>query len=274
MQKFQIFISSTYEDLRRERELVTKSILEMGHIPVGMEMFSAADEEQWRLISRHIEESDYYVVIVAHRYGSTVGGLSFTEKEYDFAVSQKIPTLGFVIDDSAPWPGEHVERSAAEQLDRFKKKVKSKPVAFWSSAEDLYGRVAIALSKQFTSTPRPGWTRATTPAAPNMSSELTRLREENRTLREQVSQKVGKAGVVKKNGPGEKHLAILRVLAEINPQSILKDGLAEKLNWPYIHVSYYVDQLISFELAGSHSGRIYLTTSGRNYVVENGILPG
>jgi hypothetical protein len=44
--KFQIFVSSTYVDLKNHRDLVIKSILEMGHIPVEMEMFSADDEEQ------------------------------------------------------------------------------------------------------------------------------------------------------------------------------------------------------------------------------------
>ena len=72
--KYQVFISSTYEDLKEEREQAIKAVLEMGHIPVGMEMFSAADEDQWNLISRQIEASDYYLIIVAHRYGSeTIG---------------------------------------------------------------------------------------------------------------------------------------------------------------------------------------------------------
>jgi hypothetical protein len=44
--KYQIFVSSTYEDLRDERNEVIKACLNMGHIPVGMEMFNAADEEQ------------------------------------------------------------------------------------------------------------------------------------------------------------------------------------------------------------------------------------
>jgi Domain of unknown function (DUF4062) len=57
----------------------------MGHIPVGMEMFNAADEEQWQVITRTIDQCDYYVVIIAHCYGSTVEGISFTEKEYDYA---------------------------------------------------------------------------------------------------------------------------------------------------------------------------------------------
>ena len=88
--KYQIFVSSTYDDLKKERDEVIKAILEMGHIPVGMEMFSAADEEQWKIITRQIDQSDYYVVIVAHRYGSvTSEGLSYTEKEYDYAVQRR-----------------------------------------------------------------------------------------------------------------------------------------------------------------------------------------
>jgi hypothetical protein len=44
--KYQIFISSTYEDLKDERRAVQDIILSMQQFPVGMEMFSAADEEQ------------------------------------------------------------------------------------------------------------------------------------------------------------------------------------------------------------------------------------
>jgi hypothetical protein len=103
--KFQVFVSSTYMDLSGERDLVIKAILEMSHIPVGMEMFSAADEEQWNVIKKQIDQTDYYVVIVAHRYGSVdANGVSYTEKEYDYAVSQGIPTLGFILDDEISWP--------------------------------------------------------------------------------------------------------------------------------------------------------------------------
>jgi Domain of unknown function (DUF4062) len=79
--KYQIFVSSTYTDLKDFRDVVIKAILEMGHIPVGMEMFSAADEEQWAVIRRNIEQTDYYIVIAANRYGSrTPDGISYTEK--------------------------------------------------------------------------------------------------------------------------------------------------------------------------------------------------
>jgi hypothetical protein len=43
--KYQIFVSSTCEDLKDERNEVIKACLNMGHIPVGMAMFNAADEQ-------------------------------------------------------------------------------------------------------------------------------------------------------------------------------------------------------------------------------------
>lgn len=184
--KYQVFLSSTYEDLRSERDQAGKAILEMGHIPVGMEMFSAADEEQWQIIARHIEMSDYYVVIVAHRYGSVdASGLSFTEKEYDYAVARGVPVLGFVISDSAAWPSDRMEKDDAKRqgLSRFKTKVQSRYVSFWSNPDDLYRRISIALSKQIVATPRTGWVRADHVLAPEVAAELARLSKENAALR-------------------------------------------------------------------------------------------
>lgn len=187
--KYQVFISSTYEDLKDERNEVIKVVLEMGHIPVGMEMFSAADEEQWKLIARQIDQSDYYIVLIAHRYGSeTAEGLSYTEKEYDYAVSQGVPTLGFVIKEGAKWPAERVDktRKKIKALDAFKTKVKGKPVDFWSSGDDLRGKVAIALMKAVNTSPRPGWVRASDAAGPGVLAEISRLSAENASLREEL----------------------------------------------------------------------------------------
>ncbi|WP_270693350.1 MULTISPECIES: DUF4062 domain-containing protein [unclassified Aeromonas] len=156
MVKYQIFISSTYDDLKNERAQVIKSILEMGHIPVGMEMFSAADDEQWKIIQRQIDESDYYVVVVAHKYGSMVGDISYTEKEFDYAVSKGVPVLGFVIDQTVEPLAKYVEKNDDKivLLNNFKDKVKSRPVGFWKSSDDLHGKVSIALMKAFNTNPR------------------------------------------------------------------------------------------------------------------------
>lgn len=188
--KYQIFVSSTFEDLREERDRVIQGILEMGHIPVGMEMFSAGDDEQWQIIARHIEESDYYVIMVAHRYGSMIGDLSYTRKEYEYAVKCGVPILGFVIDPGASWPVDQVEDDKKKHalLEEFKQLVRMKPVGFWSTADDLYGQSSVALMKAFISKPRTGWVRADTVAGPEVMAEITRLSAENARLRGQITQ--------------------------------------------------------------------------------------
>lgn len=186
--KFQIFISSTYTDLVEEREQLIKACLEMGHIPVGMEMFSAADEEQWKIIQRQIDEIDYYVILVAHRYGSTTEeGLSYTEKEYNYASSKGIPILGFVIDNSAAWPADRIDKEEEKKLSllNFKEKIKSKLVNFWSNKTELYAKFSISIMKAITNYPRPGWVKSEEAISSDIMKELSRLSSENAKLRDE-----------------------------------------------------------------------------------------
>jgi hypothetical protein len=187
--KYQVFVSSTYSDLQEERNGVIKGILELGHIPVGMEMFSAADEEQWKIIARHIDESDYYIAIIAHRYGSLAGDISYTRKEYEYALTKGVPIIAFVIDSTAPWPADLMETDArlARKLQSFLELVKKKPVGFWANATDLAGKASVALVKAITSNPRTGWIRATSGLGPEVTAEISRLSSENASLRNDLA---------------------------------------------------------------------------------------
>jgi len=190
--KYQVFISSTYEDLKDERDQVMKAVLEMGHMPVGMEMFSAGDESQWSLIKRQLEDVDYYIVIIAHRYGSIDDtGVSYTEKEYDHAVSLGIPIIGLIIDDAASWPKKKMDEDPLLQtkLNNFKSKVRTKMVSFWKNKEDLNGKSAIALGKEINRSPRIGWVKGDTVASADMAKEITRLSVENNELRKETLKK-------------------------------------------------------------------------------------
>ena len=97
--KYQIFISSTFKDLKTARLKVRDAILSIYHFPVGMEMFGAADEDQWEIIKKDIDESDYYILIIGKSFGSEVlgEGISYTQKEFRYAVSQGIPVLAFIM---------------------------------------------------------------------------------------------------------------------------------------------------------------------------------
>jgi hypothetical protein len=65
--RYQVFISSTYLDLKDERQAVMQALLAQKCIPAGMELFPAADEGQWALIRRVIQDCDYYLVIIGGR---------------------------------------------------------------------------------------------------------------------------------------------------------------------------------------------------------------
>lgn len=166
--KYQIFISSTYVDLKDERRAVIKSIMEMMHFPVGMEMFSPTDKKQWEIIKSTIDTSDYYVLILGQRYGSTVKNgkdniISYTEKEFNYARRMGKPILAFIISDSAMRLPNQMESDQflSEKLRAFKGKVKKsgRIVDWWLDGSDLARKVVIALTKEFIETPSCGWVR-------------------------------------------------------------------------------------------------------------------
>jgi hypothetical protein len=53
--RYQIFISSTFKDLAKERSAVLSMVLGLNHIPAGMELFAAAASTPWTIIQRVID---------------------------------------------------------------------------------------------------------------------------------------------------------------------------------------------------------------------------
>ncbi len=77
--RYQVFVSSTFTDLKEERAAVIQTLMEMDCIPAGMELFPAADEEQFEFIKKVIDDCDYYIIILGGRYGSVgANGVSYT----------------------------------------------------------------------------------------------------------------------------------------------------------------------------------------------------
>lgn len=102
---YKVFISSTSEDLKEERQAVIAALLEGGYVPSGMELFGARADRTEYAIAREIDQCDFLVVIVADRYGSTTSdGLSFTEWECEYAERKGIPILPFFRKGTAREP--------------------------------------------------------------------------------------------------------------------------------------------------------------------------
>lgn len=159
--RYQVFLSSTYEDLREERAAAILSLLKLKCIPAGMELFLSSDNSVWEVVQQTIEESDYYILIVAGRYGSISndGVTSWTEREYDYAQEIHKPTFVFLYKELANMLHKHVENE--EKIKAFRNKAsKSRLVAKCSSLGDLQSEITAAIANAKENNPGIGWIRA------------------------------------------------------------------------------------------------------------------
>ncbi|MFL9692989.1 DUF4062 domain-containing protein [Aeromonas veronii] len=149
--RYQVFVSSTFVDLKDERQKVLQTLMEMDCIPAGMELFPAADEEQWEFIKKVIDDCDYYLLIIGGGYGSIADdGISYTEKEFDYAVSKNIKVIALLHNepDSLPREKTELDPNNYAKLIQFKNKVRNgRLVRFWESSSQLPGEVALSLNK-------------------------------------------------------------------------------------------------------------------------------
>src|SRR5207253_1332631 len=169
---YQVFVSSTFADLKDERRAVIQALMEMDCIPAGMELFPAADEEQWAFIRKVIDDCDYYLVVVGGRYGTlTAEGISYTEKEYDYACAKGIKVIAFLHErpDEIPVGRSDIDPSIREKLGAFREKLSTgRLVKFWRSPEQLPGLVALSLAKTIKAYPAVGWVRASNASSPEL----------------------------------------------------------------------------------------------------------
>ncbi len=175
--RYEVFISSTFLDLKDERESVMRAVLKLDCFPAGMELFPAAGAMPWDVIKRAIDRCDYYVVLVAGRYGLSdeVNLLSYTEREFDYAVQQHIPVLAFVHGEPDSIPVGKTDKSdeAQKRLEAFRKKVSTgRTRVEWRNPDDLATKVTQALVSAFKTDPRPGWIRGPLPGSE--AEQLTR----------------------------------------------------------------------------------------------------
>ena len=181
--KLQIFVSSTFTDLITERQAAVAAILKAGHIPAGMELFTAGDKSQMDTIKRWIDESDVYMLILGGRYGSVEAttGVSYTELEYDYAVEQGKPLFAVVIEEAALEAKVQadgmgfLERENPQLLKQFREKVLSRVSSFFKNEGDIKLCVHESLADFRDSPELKGWV---------LSSEV----EDTRPLHEEIAE--------------------------------------------------------------------------------------
>ena len=152
MKKFSIFISSTLEDLTKERQQAMNAIVSAGHFPVAMESFTAGDELPLEHIMKYMDDIDILLLILGGRYGSVEKKTrkSFTQLEYEYAKMLKKPIVPLVLQDDylkTKEPDSNIEKNqSVKSYKNFKNLIardhSSKPI---HCLEDIWREVTNAI---------------------------------------------------------------------------------------------------------------------------------
>lgn len=189
--RYQVFVSSTYLDLVKERSEIMQALLELECMPAGMELFPAANDTQWEWIKKVIDESDYYLVVVAGRYGSISkdSGFSYTEMEYRYAVERGKPVVGFIVEDASQIPAKNTEQQPGKikKLESFKELVRARLCKSYTSPADLGAKISRSVTQLKKQHPTPGWVRAEVLDSLASPDEVLALRKENEELKHRLT---------------------------------------------------------------------------------------
>lgn len=170
--------------------MAVTALLNKGCFPVGMEYFPAANEEQMTVIKRLIDGCDYYIVIIGGKYGSIEekSGKSYTQLEYEYAVSKGIPVAAFFHKDLKTLPMEKCEDSDEKRgkLDEFTKLVKKKLCKGWANPHELAFNIIASLDYMIENYPQKGWIPGYGIDELHMLKEISDLRRQKEELQKKL----------------------------------------------------------------------------------------
>lgn len=194
--RLQVFVSSTFTDLREDRQAAVEAILSSGHIPAGMELFAAGDESQMEVIKQWIDESDAYLLILGGRYGSIDphSRKSYTQLEYEYAIRKGKPVFACVMTDRAldertkKVGKEVLELENPQKLKAFRRQVLKKISKLCEDSKDIKIAVVDKLASIARREDLVGWVKPNTQAnVPALADEVVRLSQENAQLRSDLA---------------------------------------------------------------------------------------
>jgi HD-like signal output (HDOD) protein len=126
--EFKIFIGSTFEDLKAEREAVISVLNELKEIFWSMEFSHAAPYPPIEVCLDAVSKSEIYIGIIGQKYGSVPKGqkLSYTELEYAKAEQHNLKRFVYLRGQNALIPFKSMESNCIKlkKPNNFVKKIK------------------------------------------------------------------------------------------------------------------------------------------------------
>ncbi len=139
------FISSTFTDLKHERQIITQLFKALNIVPQALDTRPASNNSSKSEIIRGIRESDFIVLIVANKYGTMDKNFTGSDKksitwwEYDIAMNSGKSIIP-IFKNGAVENDNNAEK--AELLNRFKNLLTTRhSPQYFDTDEELYHKV-------------------------------------------------------------------------------------------------------------------------------------
>ena len=161
--KKQVYISSTFEDLKAHREAAYMNLRGLEVTVKAMEDYLATDQRPLAKCLNDVSSSQIYVGLFAWRYGyipkrNNPKKKSITELEYRQAQESGAERLVFLTREDYPWPPSYIDAVAgkdreAKQIMQLREELREELICdFFTTADNLAakvtGAVAMALSRE------------------------------------------------------------------------------------------------------------------------------
>src|SRR5713226_4783810 len=146
-----IFISSTFRDLRPERDAAKEALLQSELVPWGMELFVSQPSEPLTVCLEQVQFSDAVLLIIGFMAGSIIPdspGMTYTGAEFDLAQKLGRPVFAFFKTEGGIPLNKETDPGRRKALDDFKNAVTSAGItpAYFESSDQLQTKLLLAIT--------------------------------------------------------------------------------------------------------------------------------
>jgi len=147
-----IFISSTFKDLRPERQAAKEVLQRAEFVPWGMELFVSSPSKPIDEALRELQLSDAVLLIIGFIAGSLVPeapSLTYTAAEFEHARKLNKRIMAFVQTEGGSWMNNESPGDLRDALDAFKKNVDAANVTagYFENGDRLKTEIVLAVQK-------------------------------------------------------------------------------------------------------------------------------
>ncbi len=147
-----IFISSTFVDLREERDAAAEPLRRSQLVPWGMELFVSEPSSPLEVCLEQLRLSDAVVLIIGSKAGSLIPdspGLTYTGAEFQLAQQLGRPVFAFFKTEGGSPANKETDPAMKKALDEFRSAVTSANItpAYFDSPDRLQVEVMAAMAK-------------------------------------------------------------------------------------------------------------------------------